>query len=140
MPRLAPRFHRVVTRRRPVETPPQRRRVVIVGGGFAGLFAARALGGAPVSVTLVDRTSHHLFQPLLYQLATGVVSEGQIAMPLRSILQRHHNVDCVLADMTGLDAVARTARARRPGGDELEIPYDDLVVAVGVRQSYFGHD
>src|SRR5262245_31135156 len=141
MARIA-RGTRLASRTRGLHVAPeqQSRRVVIVGGGFAGLFAARALGGLPVSVTLVDRTSHHLFQPLLYQLATGVVSEGQIAVPLRSVLRRHRNVDCVLADMTGIDVQARKVLARRPGGGHLEIPYDDLVVALGVRQSYFGND
>jgi len=141
MARMSAPALRRVSHRQAVDLPAdRRRRVVIIGGGFAGLFAARALGGAPVSVTLVDRTSHHLFQPLLYQLATGVVSEGQIAVPLRGILRRHRNVDCVLADMTGLDVQDRKVLARRPGGGRLAIPYDELIVALGVRQSYFGND
>jgi NADH dehydrogenase len=115
-------------------------RVVIIGGGFGGLFAARALRRAPVSVTLVDRAEHHLFQPLLYQCATGILSEGQITSPLRHVLARHRNVECVMADVTGLDAERRLVRARRPLGDELEFGYDYLIVAAGVRQSYFGHD
>src|SRR2546429_2537685 len=76
------------------------RRVVIVGGGFGGLFAARALRRAPVSVTLIDQAHHHLFQPLLYQCATGILSEGQIAAPLREVLKRHENVECVMAEAT----------------------------------------
>ena len=116
------------------------RRVVIIGGGFAGLFAARALRHAPVQVTLVDRTPHHLFQPLLYQCATGILSEGQIAVPLRGLLRRYENVDCVLADITDVDVGRRRIQGLRPTGRPIEIPYDDLVVAVGVRQSYFGHD
>jgi NADH dehydrogenase len=116
------------------------RRVVIVGGGFAGLFAARELRHRPVEVTLVDRAAHHLFQPLLYQCATGVLSEGQIAVPLRSVLKRHDNVDCVLAEVTDFDVDAREVVAERPGGEEVRFPYDDLIVAAGVQQSYFGHD
>ncbi|MHB9863635.1 NAD(P)/FAD-dependent oxidoreductase [Streptomyces sp. YIM S03343] len=116
------------------------RRVVILGGGFAGLFAARALRRSPVAVTLVDSRAHHLFQPLLYQCASGILSEGQIAQPLRKVLRRHHNVDCLLAEATDVDVRARLVHARRSDGRTLELPYDDLIVAVGMRQSYFGHD
>ena len=118
----------------------RRNRVVIVGGGFGGLFAARALRRSPVDVTVIDRAAHHLFQPLLYQVATGVLSEGQIAVPLRGILDRHRNIDCLLAEVVSIDVDARTVRAERPGGGTIDIPYDDLIVAAGVRQSYFGHD
>ena len=116
------------------------RRVVIIGGGFGGLFAARALRRAPVSVTLVDRAHHHLFQPLLYQCATGILSEGQIAAPLRSVLKKYRNVESVMAEVTGIDVGARRVIAVRPGGDRIEFGYDDLIVAAGMRQSYFGHD
>jgi len=114
--------------------------VVIVGGGFAGLFAARALGRAPVQVTLIDRAEHHLFAPLLYQCATGILSEGKIASPLRDLLRKHHKVEFVLAEATGIDAAARKVVARRPLGEEIELGYDYLILAAGVRQSYFGHD
>jgi NADH:ubiquinone reductase (H+-translocating) len=116
------------------------RRVVIVGGGFGGLFAARALRRAPVRVTLIDRSYHHLFQPLLYQCATGILSEGQIAAPLRSVLKAHKNVECVMAEVTGIDVDARRVSAVRPGGAGIDFGYDDLIVAAGMRQSYFGHD
>jgi NADH dehydrogenase len=116
------------------------RRVVIVGGGFGGLFAARALRRAPVTVTLIDRAGHHLFQPLLYQCATGILSEGQIAAPLRSVLKAHKNVDCVMAEVTAIDPDGRRLTAVRPGGGQIEFGYDDLIVAAGMRQSYFGHD
>jgi NADH:ubiquinone reductase (H+-translocating) len=116
------------------------RRVVIIGGGFAGLFAARALRRAPVRVTLIDRAPYHLFQPLLYQCATGILSEGKIAPPLRYLLRKHRNLELVLAEVTGLDAEGHRVLARRPLGDQLEFGYDYLIVAAGVQQSYFGHD
>jgi NADH dehydrogenase len=117
-----------------------RRRVVIVGGGFAGLFAVRALKRAAVQVTLIDRAEHHLFQPLLYQCATGILSEGKIASPLRELLKKHRNAEFVLAEVTGIDAAGKRVLARRPLGDQVEFGYDYLILAAGVRQSYFGHD
>jgi NADH dehydrogenase len=116
------------------------RRVVIVGGGFAGLFAVRRLKRSNVSVTLIDRAQHHVFAPLLYQCATGIMSEGKIATPLRDLLKRYKNVDCVMAEVTDFDTAGRRVIAKRVGGDRLEYGYDDLIVAAGVRQSYFGHD
>src|ERR1022692_2963549 len=117
-----------------------RRRVVIVGGGFAGLFAVRRLKRSNVSVTLIDRSQHHVFQPLLYQCATGILSEGKIASPLRDLLKKYKNVDCVMAEVVDFDVDGRRVIARRVGGDLLEYGYDDLIVAAGVRSSYFGHD
>ena len=116
------------------------RQVVIIGGGFAGLFAARMLARAPVQVTLLDRAEHHLFQPLLYQCATGIMSEGKIAYPLRELLRKHGNVEFMIAEVTGLDAAGRRVQARRPLGEQIEFGYDYLILAAGVRQSYFGHD
>ena len=115
-------------------------RVVIVGGGFAGLFAARALRRAPVQVTMLDRAGHHLFQPLLYQCATGILSEGQIAAPHRQLLKRHRNAGFELAEVVDIDADRKIVVAKRPGGESFKLGYDDLIVAAGMRQSYFGHD
>src|SRR5262249_2858383 len=113
-------------------------RVVVVGGGFGGLPACRRLGGHDgVRVTLLDRRNHHLFQPLLYQVATGILSSGQIAPPLRQILRRHRNVDVVLAEVDGFDLDRRVVRAKNPFREPIEVPYDSLIVAAGVTQSYF---
>jgi NADH dehydrogenase len=115
-------------------------RVVIVGGGFGGLFAARALERSPVHVTLIDRVNHHLFQPLLYQVATGILSEGEIAPPLRGVLHRHRNIQVELAEASSFDLDGRSVKAMRPDGVFFELPYDSLIVAAGAGQSYFGHD
>ena len=114
------------------------RRVVVVGGGFAGLFAVRALRDS-ASVTLIDRAAHHLFQPLLYQCSTGILSEGKIAAPLRDLLKKRKNVNCVMAEVFDFDVEGRRVLARRVGGEHIEFGYDDLIVAGGVTQSYFGH-
>jgi NADH:ubiquinone reductase (H+-translocating) len=118
----------------------QRHRVVVVGGGFGGLFATRALGWSPVDVTLIDRQPHHLFQPMLYQVATGIVSEGEIAPPLRHILRYQENAAVLLAEVTGFDLQGRTVNAVRPDGAPIAIPFDSLIVAAGAGVSYFGHD
>ncbi len=119
-----------------------RHRVVIVGGGFGGLRAAKALRRAPVDVTLIDRRNFHLFQPLLYQVATGSLSPGEIATPLRAVLRRQRNVRVVLGEVRDFDLTAREVVVGRPagGGEDLRLPYDSLVVAAGMRNDYFGHD
>jgi NADH dehydrogenase FAD-containing subunit len=115
-------------------------RVVIVGGGFGGLAAARALKHTPVHVTLIDRTNHHLFQPLLYQVATSVLAPGQIASPIRGILRKQKNATVVLGEVTGVNKDSRCVRVNSTDREGVDIPYDYLVVATGVRHSYFGHD
>src|ERR1039458_9164226 len=110
-------------------------RVVIVGGGFGGLYAAKRLGHAALSLTLIDRRNFHLFQPLLYQVATGALSPGEIASPLRSVLSRNRNTEVVLGEVRDLDVVNRRVIL-----EDSEIPYDELIVATGATHSYFGHD
>ncbi len=119
---------------------PARHRVVVVGGGFGGLPACRFLGRKPVDVVLLDRRNHHLFQPLLYHVATGILSEGQIAVPLRETLRRYENIRVELAEVTGFDLDRRVVFAKSPLHEPVEVPYDSLIVAAGVSQSYFGHD
>ena len=115
-------------------------KVVIVGGGFAGLAAARALKNAPADVVLIDRTNHHLFQPLLYQVATSVLTPGQIATSLRHILRRQKNVTVILGEVTGVDSNRRIVLLNNPGRTEVAISYDYLVLATGVEHSYFDHN
>jgi NADH dehydrogenase len=119
--------------------PPRRHRVVIIGSGFGGLFAAREFKDAPVDVTLVARTTHHLFQPLLYQVATGILSSGEVAPSTREILKRQTNTTVLLGDVTSIDVEARTVTSVAPERTTVT-PYDTLVVAAGSGQSYFGHD
>src|SRR5205085_4858092 len=110
--------------------------VVIIGGGFGGLWEAKALENKPVDVALIDRKNHHTFQPLLYQVATAVLSPGEIASPIRRILHKYKNIEVILGEVVGFDKDA--------GKVEMEtgtkIGYDYLIVAGGARHSYFGHD
>ena len=116
-------------------TATQRARVVIVGGGFGGLWAARALAHAPVDVLLIDRRNHHVFSPLLYQVATAALSPGDIASPIRWVLRRQTNLKVWLAEATAVDVAAKILRLA--DGD---VPYDHLILAAGSRPAYFGHD
>jgi NADH:ubiquinone reductase (H+-translocating) len=113
--------------------------VIIVGGGFGGLAAARALKKAPVNVILIDRANHHLFQPLLYQVATSVLGPGQIASPIRGILKNNENTTVLLGEVTGVDVNARSILANSADRKDVPLPYDYLILATGVQQSYFGH-
>jgi NADH:ubiquinone reductase (H+-translocating) len=110
-------------------------RVVVVGGGFGGLFATRALAKAPVSVTLIDKRNYHLFRPMLYQVATGLLSADEIAGPLRSILSRQHNVEVLQDEVMGVDAPKRLVQLKQH-----RVPYDFLILATGIQYNYFGHD
>src|SRR4029077_1232118 len=113
----------------------QRHRVVILGGGFGGLNAAQKLKRAPVDVTLIDRRNFHLFQPLLYQVATGSLSPGEVASPLRRVLHNQQNTRVLMGEAVDLDAAGR--RVILADG---ELKYDTLIVATGSTDSYFGHD
>jgi NADH:ubiquinone reductase (H+-translocating) len=118
----------------------ERHQVLVVGGGFGGLSVTRALAHADVDVTIVDRTNHHLFQPLLYQVATGILSEGVIAPPLRGALKNQANARAVLAEVTRFDLDTKTVHGVSPDGRPLQRRYDTLVVAGGATHAYFGHD
>lgn len=116
-----------------------RHHVVIIGSGFGGLFATKELKDAPVDVTVIAKTNHHLFQPLLYQVATGILSEGAIAPPTREILRGQHNAEVRLGEVIDIDIVSKTVTSWTPSGT-LETSYDSLIVAAGSSASYFGHD
>ncbi len=116
-----------------------RHRVVVIGSGFGGLFGTKALKGADVDIMLVAKTTNHLFQPLLYQVATGILSEGEIAPATREVLRRQRNVTTVLGEVTAIDLDARTVTSQNLGR-VLVTPYDSLIVAAGAGQSYFGND
>jgi len=117
-----------------------RTKVVIVGAGFGGLAAAKALRKTPASVVLIDRTNHHLFEPLLYQVATSVLTPGQIASPIRAIFRRQKNATVILGEVTGVDKDKKCVFFSDADRENVPIPYDYLVLATGVTQSYFGHN
>ncbi len=118
-----------------------RHRVVVVGGGFGGLPATRLLAQSDdMEITLIDRRNHHLFQPLLYQVATGILSPGQISPVLRHMMRKHRNVRVILSSVTGFDLERHVVHTMSVPGRYDEFPYDSLIVAAGAGQSYFGHD
>src|SRR5690349_1728670 len=116
--------------------PPAPYRVVIAGAGFGGLEAARALARTPAAVTIIDRRNHHLFQPLLYQVATAALSPADIAWPVRTVFRQQPNVLVLMAEVDSVDTGARTVHTR----SGLLLPYDALVLATGATHSYFGRD
>src|ERR1700730_14160832 len=116
----------------------RKKRVLIVGGGFAGIAAARALKRTDVEITLIDRRNHHIFQPLLYQVATAVLAPSEIAAPIRQLEAKQPNLDVMLAEVTGIDLTRRTVDALCPVIGTRKVRFDFLVVATGTRPSYFG--
>ena len=123
----------------PTQPTSARHHVVVIGSGFGGLFSTQKLKRADVDVTLIARTTHHLFQPLLYQVATGILSEGEIAPSTREVLHRQRNAKVLLGDVTEIDLAARTV-THSTVGRETVTPYDSLIVAAGAGQSWFGND
>ena len=117
------------------QSPPARQRVVIVGAGFGGLSAAKALADASVDVIVIDRHNYHLFQPLLYQVATAGLSPADIASPIRGVLSRQTNATVILADVAGVNAIGKTVQA-----EDRQVSYDLLIIATGAKHSYFAHD
>jgi len=115
-------------------------KIVIVGGGFGGLAAAKALKNTPAQIILIDRTNHHLFQPLLYQVATSVLSPGQIAFPIRGILRSQKNTTVIMGEVTGVDKDKKFILVSNADREAVPIAYDYLILATGVSHSYFGHD
>src|SRR5262249_46813412 len=117
-----------------------RKRVVIVGAGFAGIAAARALRNSDADVVIIDRRNHHIFQPLLYQVATAILAPSDIAAPIRQLAETHKNLTVVLGEVTGVNSNARSVDALCPGVGIRKIHFDYLVIATGMQPSYFGHD
>lgn len=122
------------------QPPPKIRKVVIVGGGFGGLAAAKALGKAPVEVVLIDRTNHHVFQPLLYQVATSVLAPSQMSSPIREVLRRNKNTTVIMGEVTGVDKAQRCVFVNDADREGVSVHYDYLILATGARHSYFGHN
>src|SRR4051794_23710802 len=120
----------------PESTP----RVVIVGGGFGGLAAARALAHTPAQIVLIDRTNHHLFQPLLYQVATSVLTPAQIGSPIRNILRKQQNTTVILGEVTGVNKEEKYVLVNSADRASVQLHYDFLILATGATHSYFGHN
>src|ERR1700757_353301 len=115
-------------------------RIIIVGAGFGGLAAAKALKNTPAEILLIDRTNHHLFQPLLYQVATSVLTPSQIATPIRSVLRNHKNTTVILGEVTGVNKDQKCVIFSDADRQNVPISYDYLVLGTGATHSYFGHN
>src|SRR5882724_7481428 len=125
---------------RPEPAPTKQKRVVIIGGGFAGIAAARALRRCDAEVVLIDRRNHHIFQPLLYQVATAVLAPAEIAAPIRQIEERQQNLTVMLAEVTAVDLSSLSVDVSYPTFGNHKIAFDFLIIAAGMQPSYFGHD
>src|SRR3984957_13731882 len=126
-----------------ISQPPakfRRPHVVIIGGGFAGIAAVKALRHSEADVTVIDRRNHHIFQPLLYQVATAVLAPADVAAPIRQLSARQKNVSVLLAEVIGVDLASRTVEIKYPGAGDKRVAFDYLVLAAGVQSSYFGHN
>ena len=125
---------------RQIEEQMTQPRIVIVGGGFGGLAAAKALKNTPAQVILIDRTNHHLFQPLLYQVATAALTPSQIATPIRSIFRKQKNVTVILGEVSGVDKERKCVFVSDADRERVPVAYDYLILATGATHSYFGHN
>jgi NADH:ubiquinone reductase (H+-translocating) len=115
-------------------------RVVVLGGGFGGVAVARALKGADAEVLIIDRRNHHIFQPLLYQVATAVLAPSEVAAPLRQLAQQQPNLSVMLGEVTDIELASHRVKVSSPGLPATNVAFDYLVIATGVRPTYFGHD
>src|ERR1700744_2919242 len=120
--------------------PAKKKHIVIIGGGFGGVAAAKALRHCDADITVIDRRNHHIFQPLLYQVATAVLAPSDVAAPIRQLAAKQKNVSVTLAEVVGVDVKSRTVDAEYPGIGVRKIEFDYLVVAAGTQSSYFGHN
>ena len=124
----------------PESAPTKRKRVVIIGGGFGGIAAARALRGCDAEVVLIDRRNHHIFQPLLYQVATAVLAPAEIAAPIRQIVEKQKNLTVIMAEVSAVDLKSRSVNVSCPASETRKVAFDFLIIAAGMQSSYFGHD
>jgi NADH:ubiquinone reductase (H+-translocating) len=124
----------------PTDETRARNRIVIIGGGFAGIAAARALRRCHAEVVLIDRRNHHIFQPLLYQVATAVLAPADVAAPIRQIEEKQKNLTVMLAEVTSVDLNSRSVNVSYPTSGTHKVTFDFLIIAAGIQSSYFGHD